>query len=240
MMKNFPFRAVYGNNKNRSTGKPIKPCQDIMLEQLEQRMRSHQAEAINADLPEAAVLIPLVVEKGASEPELIFTRRASHMSKHSGEVAFPGGKRDATDPDLLWTALRESREEINLDPADVRVIGRLRSVISRFGLEVTPFVGIIPADTQLVANTEELDRIFTVPVSFFLNKNNLRFDHWKRPEKTWKMPAYSYDEYLIWGLTAIMLVDFLNVGLEANIPLDAPQFSTLHTLDPKIINEAKP
>ena len=210
-----------------------------MLEQLEKRLQKHQASAVNSNLPEAAVLIPLLFRGGTSEPELIFTRRATHMSKHSGEVAFPGGKRDDTDPSLLWTALRESQEEINLEPDSVQVLGQLRSVISRFGLEVTPFVGIIPPDSQLVANTQELDRIFSVPLGYFLDQDNLQFDQWHGTSKTWKMPTYFYDEYLIWGLTAIMLVEFLNVGLDANIPLDAPQFSTADAMGQKIIQDVR-
>ncbi|MGI9277645.1 MAG: CoA pyrophosphatase [Endozoicomonas sp.] len=206
-----------------------------MLEQLEKRLQMHQSRAINSNLPEAAVLIPLLFKDSAPEPELIFTRRARHMSTHSGEVAFPGGKRDDSDPSLLWTALRESQEEINLEPGSVQVLGQLRSVISRFGLEVTPFVGIIPPDSQLVANTQELDRIFSVPLGYFLDHDNLQFDQWHGTNKTWKMPAYAYDEYLIWGLTAIMLVEFLNVGLGANIPLDTPQFSADYAMSQKKI-----
>lgn len=194
-----------------------------MLDQVENRLLNHQPRIINAQLPEAAVLIPIT---DAREPELVFTRRATHMNTHSGEVAFPGGKRDPSDNDLVATALRESFEEIALPPENVRVIGQTGSVISSFGIEVTPIVGIIEADTQLSANMAELDRIFKVPLRYFLDEKHLTFNHWKMRNKDYRMPSFYYGEYLIWGLTAVMLVEFLNITLDAKIPLDAPQFSS--------------
>ena len=196
-----------------------------MLDQVRNRLYDHQPRALNTQLPEAAVLIPIT---NAVEPELVFTRRAPHMTTHSGEVAFPGGKRDPVDADLEATALRESFEEIGLSPNTVNVIGRTGSVISRFGLEVTPIVGIIQHDTQFTANTAELDRIFKVPLSYFLDKENVMFNRWKMCKKDYHMPSFSFNEYLIWGLTAVMLVEFLNITLDAQIPLDAPQFTIQH------------
>lgn len=196
-----------------------------MLNQVEERLQNYQPRTIDAQLPEAAVLIPIT---NASEPELVFTRRATHMSTHSGEVAFPGGKRDPSDKDLVHTALRESFEEIALPPETVRIIGQTGSVISRFGLEVTPIVGIIEADTPLRANMAELDRIFKVPLSYFLDKENLTFNHWKMRNQDYMMPSFYYGEYLIWGLTAVMLVEFLNITLDTEIPLNVPHFSSHH------------
>lgn len=194
-----------------------------MFEPLRQKLQSHSYRSLNSELPQAAVLIPLL--QAESELELIFTRRASHMSTHSGEVAFPGGKMDKEDPNLQWTALRESQEEINLDPKLVQVIGRSGSVVSRYGIEVTPFVGVITETPQLKANTQELDRIFSVPVDFLLDQGNLQTDLWQLTNKTYQMPSFQYGEYHIWGLTAIMLVEFLNIAFATNIPLDVPQFS---------------
>ena len=197
----------------------------MMLNQVEERLQNYQPRTIDAQLPEAAVLIPIT---NASEPELVFTRRATHMSTHSGEVAFPGGKRDPSDKDLVHTALRESFEEIALPPETVRIIGQTGSVISRFGLVVTPIVGIIEADTPLQANMAELDRIFKVPLRYFLDKENLTFNHWKMRNQDYMMPSFYYGEYLIWGLTAVMLVEFLNITLDTEIPLNAPHFSSHH------------
>ncbi len=193
-----------------------------MLNQITQRLADHIPRTFNTDLPQAAVLIPVT---NTENPELILTRRASHLSTHSGEVALPGGKREPRDTSLQTTALRESYEEINLPPNNVNIIGQMGSVISRFGLEVTPFVGIVPGNIELTPNINELDRIFHVPLTFFLTQEALRIDQWKVENKSYNMPAYQYDDYLIWGLTAIILAEFLNTTLDANIPLDPPQFS---------------
>ncbi len=194
----------------------------VMLRQVADRLKRHQPRIINAPIPKAAVLIPVTDQE---YPEIIFTRRSSHMTTHSGEVAFPGGKQDESDDSLQSTALRESFEEIGLPSDKVQIIGQCGAVISRFGIEVTPFVGILPFDTPLKANVAELDRIFRVPVHLFLDKKQWRFDTWHFNNRDYQMPAFQYGEYLIWGLTAIMLVEFLNTTCDAGIPLEAPQFT---------------
>ena len=202
-----------------------------MLRELEQRFQSYPYRSLNTNLPQAAVLIPLVKQETGFH--LILTRRASHMNTHSGEVAFPGGKKDATDSDLLFTALRESWEEIHLEPQLVRIVGRGSSVISRYGLEVTPFVGIISQTPELSANADELDRIFSVPLEFLLNPDNLKTDLWQMSDHTYQMPFFLYEEYRVWGLTAVMLAECLNIGFGASIPLDVPHFNSDFGLRPR-------
>ncbi|MDD7804340.1 MAG: CoA pyrophosphatase [Endozoicomonas sp. (ex Botrylloides leachii)] len=192
-----------------------------MFHRIQQRLSSHQPRSIKTKLPQAAVLLPVT---NAPSPELIFTRRAMHLSTHAGEVSFPGGKYDHQDSSLETTALRESFEEINLYPTDVKILGRTGSVISRFGIEVTPYVGVIPADIKLKPNMQELDKIFRAPISFFLDSSNLRKDRKYINNQMIEMPSYHYKGYIIWGLTAIILTEFLNITLDACIPLDAPQF----------------
>ncbi|WP_079254044.1 CoA pyrophosphatase [Endozoicomonas arenosclerae] len=201
----------------------------MLITEIEQRLRNHQPRTIDTRLPEAAVLVPLVTNHQGYATDVILTRRASHLNKHSGEVAFPGGKREEDDRDLIHTALRESHEEIDLSPSSVDVLGSMGPVISRFGIKVIPIIGSVPEGLTLNANAEELDRIFTVPIDFFTDQENLQFDHWSMNDKNYSMPSYQYGEYLIWGLTAIMLVEFLNVGMNTKIPLDAPQFHVSHS-----------
>ena len=200
---------------------PGREVPQTMLTNIRQQLSSHQPRRLDVDAPEAAVLIALTREE--SDPEIVFTRRSSHLNTHSGEVAFPGGKRDPEDRSLLQTALRESHEEIGLPTDQVDFLGTTGDVISRFGIKVTPYVGIIEPETELVANPHELDRIFRVPVSFFLESDKIRTDKLSYRHMTFHVPAWQFGEYQIWGLTAIMLVEFLNISLGANIPLDVPQ-----------------
>ena len=192
-----------------------------MLKKIRQQISEHSPRKLSLDMPEAAVLIALT-HSATKEPEIIFTRRSSRLNTHSGEVAFPGGKRDPEDGDLSQTALRESHEEIGLASEQVDLIGSVGDVVSRFGIKVTPFVGVVDSEVELVANPDELDRIFRVPVSYFLETDTLRIDELRYRQMTFHVPAWQYGEYQIWGLTAIMLVEFLNVSLGADIPLNVP------------------
>ncbi len=200
-----------------------------MLKQIQKRLQSCQPRTLNARLPEAAVLIPLTDD---AEPELIFTRRAAHMNSHSGEVAFPGGKCESSDQSLVQTALRESYEEMALPLERVTVIGRGGAVVSRFGLKVTPVVGVIAADTPLTANTAELDRIFSVPLRYFLEEKNLTFHRVNRGGQTVQLPSFHYGGYVIWGLTAVILVEFLNITLDAGIELPMSYISKYYWQKP--------
>ncbi len=101
----------------------------------------------------------------SDEPELVLTLRASGLSTHGGEVAFPGGRRDPEDPDLVFTALREAEEEIGLPPGLVEVIGPLSPLISLHGIKVTPYVGVIPDFVEYRANDAEIAAVFSVPWS---------------------------------------------------------------------------
>lgn len=187
-----------------------------MIKQIEKRLQRYQPRTLNTPLPEAAVLIPLTCD---AEPELVFTRRSVHLTTHSGEVAFPGGKRDPADQSLVQTALRESYEEMALPPEKVTVIGQGGAVVSRFGLKVTPVVGVIAPYTPLTANTAELDRIFSVPLNYFLEEKNLTFHRVKKGNRDVQLPSFHYGEYVIWGLTAVILVEFLNITLDTGIEL---------------------
>lgn len=187
-----------------------------MISLIESRLAKYKPQTVNLKLPEAAVLIAITNEK---VPKVVLTKRAQQLSSHSGEIAFPGGKRDDSDRDLIHTALREACEEIALNPDSVRVISTLDETVSLHNLKVTPCVGIIPADTELQANLAELDCVFKVPLQFFLDQSN-RCDHLDAYQSKGRFaPCYIFDGHLIWGLTCYMLIQFLNVTLDAEIKL---------------------
>jgi len=188
-----------------------------MLQQLRHRLNNHTPRRFRSDQPKASVLI--AITDHPTDPEVILTRRADHLSSHSGEVAFPGGKHDLTDPDLLFTALREAEEEVGLNPNKVDVIGPLGQVMSKNRLQVTPYVGIVPDNVTLTANPDELDAIFRVPVSYLMSDPRYRTDEIRLTHMTHYVPAWEFEGYIIWGLTAYMLAELLNVGFDAQIPM---------------------
>lgn len=202
------------------------------LTELRKRLSNFAPARIKGAHPDAAVLIALT--DNPYNPEIILTRRASHLSSHSGQVAFPGGMQDKTDRNLKHTALRESEEEVALQPDQVEIIGKLNQVISHMGVRVTPWVGIVPEDIELTANEDELDAIFRVPLSFFLEDQRHHTDVIPVEKKAIYVPCYHFDEFVIWGLSAMMLVDLLKTGLGANFSLNKvpPAGSPLRHLEP--------
>jgi len=185
-------------------GKLINGLQDQVL-------REKSGERQN----QAAVLI--AVTDHPTEPEIVLTKRAEHLNTHSGQVAFPGGKWDNTDSNLLHTALRESEEEIGLDPGLVDIRASLPPVVSRFGIKVTPYVGIVPQEAHLTPNYDELDAIFKVPVSFFLDPSSRsRTDVFEGERRFWA-PVWHHQGFEIWGFTAGILAEFFNRTLAAGI-----------------------
>lgn len=184
---------------------------------LRRKLANFTPARIKGSHPDAAVLIALT--DNPFDPEIILTRRASHLSSHSGQVAFPGGMQDKTDRNLKHTALRESEEEVAMQPDQVEIIGKLNQVISHMGVRVTPWVGIVPENIELTANEDELDAIFRVPLSFFLKDDRHHTDVIPVDKKAIYVPCYHFDEFVIWGLSAMMLVDFLKTGLGADFSL---------------------
>ncbi|AIR87925.1 CoA pyrophosphatase [Pseudomonas cremoricolorata] len=192
-----------------------------MLDELVRRMSSHSPVSMEVDrrFPEAAVLLPIT---RCEEPELVLTLRAQGLSTHGGEVAFPGGRRDPEDPSLVFTALREAEEEIGLPPGLVEVLGPLSPLISLHGLKVTPFVGLIPDYVEYRPNDAEIAAVFSVPLAFFRQdprEHTHRIDYQGR---SWYVPSYRYDDYKIWGLSAIMIVELVNLLYDAGISLHQP------------------
>ena len=172
-----------------------------------------------SDLPKAAVLIALTDEEN---PEVIYTLRSNKVSSHQGEVSFPGGMQEESDTSLIMTALRESEEEIGLPQNCVKILGSLDTMVSRFNVSVTPFVGVIPGDVELNTSSEEIEACFRVPLSFLLKDKRYRNDEVNRNGETFYMPAYKYSSYVIWGLTAMITVNFLNRALDAKIDMSLP------------------
>lgn len=187
-----------------------------MIEKITEKIKGYSGRPPVEELRKAAVLIALT---DSDEPELIYTLRSNKVGSHGGEVSFPGGMYEDVDKNLEHTALRESEEETGMDSSKVNILGPLDTVVSRYNISVTPYVGIVPENVSLNNKSEEIESCFKVPLSFLLKDERHRNDEIKRDGDIFFMPAYQYDSYIIWGLTAMMTVDFLNIALEAKIDL---------------------
>lgn len=193
----------------------------MLLEQARQRLKNYQPRQLSLpqQLPEAAVLVPLTQ---SATPELLLTLRAQGLSTHGGEVAFPGGRRDPEDPNLTFTALRESQEEVGLDPKLVELTGELSPLVSRHGIKVTPYVGVIPDQLKYQANAAEIASIFSVPLEYFVEDPRHSTHRIDYLGKSWYVPSYTYADYKIWGLTAVMVVELVNVVFGRQLDLRQP------------------
>ena len=183
----------------------------------------------------AAVLLPIY--KQDSQWHVLLTRRSHKVSKHKGEIAFPGGRIDPEDPDALHAALRETHEEIGIPSDAIRQLGKLPDSISFTGYRIFPFVGVVPHPFPFQISEYEIDEIFSVPLRELYTSEVLRLSsyghsegkHFEVYEFLWK-PGYR-----IWGATARILKAFLEIcfgsieaGRDETLELPTVEFSIPH------------
>lgn len=133
--------------------------------------------ALLSDAPKpAAVLVPLLKKSGQKDKDqswhVLLTRRSDSLIEHRGQVAFPGGRSDEEDPSPEATALREAHEEIGIKPGDVRILGRLSSLLTISNYSVTPVVGVIPWPYEFKLATHEVSRVFSIPLAWLADSSN--------------------------------------------------------------------
>jgi 8-oxo-dGTP pyrophosphatase MutT (NUDIX family) len=154
-------------------------------------------------LIKAAVLIPIV--KRQDGLNVILTKRANKLKQHPGQIAFPGGKLDKTDASLEATALRETHEEIGINPKDVNILGRLAPHSTVTGFQISPFVGKIKDNVSMKVQITEVAEIFEVPLSYLLDVNNYRVENLTWQNKKRYFYNIPYGPFYIWGATARIL-----------------------------------
>lgn len=150
----------------------------------------------------AAVLIPVIEH---DEPTVLLTQRAAHLNDHAGQIAFPGGKIDATDASPLDAALREAEEEIGLDRDFIDPVGYLDLYATGFGFRILPTVARVKPGFKLRINTAEVDDAFEVPLAFLMDPANhqLHSKEFRGMERSYY--AMPFAERHIWGATAGIL-----------------------------------
>ena len=154
-------------------------------------------------LTPAAVLVPLIEAGGTWK--VILTKRSSALRNHAGQVAFPGGRQDPEDPDLISTALRESREEIGLQPDKVDILGALPAHETVTGFTAQPVVGLVREEFTPMIDPAEVAEVFQVPLDHLLEVANYRIESriWRGVRRYFY--TVPYGPYYIWGATARML-----------------------------------
>ena len=156
----------------------------------------------------AAVLVPLVWQD--DEWHLLYTRRTDKVESHKGQVSFPGGACDEGETTPEQTALREAEEEIGISPKDVKVLGRLANLITITYFRVTPVVGVVKWPNVFRVGENEVARVFTIPLGWLANPSN-RWQFERSDLRRALIAYHPYDGELLWGATARMTVDFLNI-----------------------------
>ncbi|MDR0440899.1 MAG: CoA pyrophosphatase [Candidatus Accumulibacter sp.] len=161
----------------------------------------------------AAVLFPIVL--GEREPTVLLTRRTENLRDHAGQISFPGGRIEASDPSPEYTALRETREEIGLAPRHVEIAGFLPGHRTTTGYRIIPVVGFLAPPFELRPDPAEVAEIFEAPLSFLLDPaNHERHSHEYRGETRY-FHAMRYGRHFIWGATAAIIVSLAQAMADA-------------------------
>ena len=163
------------------------------------------------DSRRAAVLVPILVED--EDARVVYTVRKDDLADHAGQISFPGGSTEAGDGSLMQTALREAEEEIDLSPDLVEVIGELEEMyIPPSNFCVSPFVGLLPPEAEMVLAPDEVEEIFTVSLETLSDRETLRRVLWRHDGRDFEVPVFAVGGQVprnIWGATAAMTAALL-------------------------------
>ena len=179
---------------------------DELLEKLEAALAEYNPRRV--DNPSAAPAAVLVLLRSISdEAHVVFTERTSEVENHKGQMCFPGGCSDESDATAEATALRETFEEIGVRGELVRIIGQLDDMVTVSNFRVSPFVGVmdIEADYQYAISDTEVARVVEVPFTFLMEEGNMELEVREHHGREVLVPAFSYNGHRIWGVTARML-----------------------------------
>ncbi len=186
----------------RVPGDPLDVTMPPGLERWPHRMR----EQLNVPLRPAGVLVPILEHDDGLT--VLLTQRASHLKHHAAQASFPGGRMEEHDADVRETALRETHEEVGIAPEHVDVIGYLRTMPTITGFAVTPVVGLVRPNVDLIIDRTEVEYAFEVPLDFLLTEGNDQLVDREWEGRRFRLKEFHYDGERVWGATAYMLLAF--------------------------------
>lgn len=185
-------------------------CERDSIDQIRKVLSSRKRRMIeHPPFSHAAVLVPLFQKEG--DCHLLFTKRSEEVKYHKGEISFPGGVVDEGDRELIHTALREAYEEIGLMEGDVQIIGVLDDIVTITEFIVTPIVGLFPYPYPFKVSQVEIAELIEVPLASLLGEDCFSEKKIFRGGQNEIVYAYQYGEHIIWGATARILKQFLEL-----------------------------
>ncbi len=185
-------------------------CGKDFIEQIRNILSSRKRKVIeHPPFSHAAVLVPLFQKDG--DCHLLFTKRSEEVKYHKGEISFPGGVVDEEDKELINTALREADEEIGLKESDVQIIGVLDDIVTITEFIVTPIVGLFPYPYLFKVSEVEIATLIEVPLASLFGQDCFSEREIFRGGQRETVYAYQYGEHIIWGATARILKQFLDL-----------------------------
>jgi len=177
----------------------------------------HEPTAVTDQQREAAVIVPVL----SGEPQLLFTKRAEHLPDHPGQMSFPGGQHEPGDATLRETALREGNEEVCLDAAEVEFVGRIDDIRTVTDFSVRPFVARVPDRGYRPCSTEVAETA-ALSLGALTDRDNYDSEWRDHPHHgRIRLHYFRVDGYTVWGATAQMLVQLLELATDWTVPPEA-------------------
>ncbi|MHA1674236.1 MAG: NUDIX hydrolase [Promethearchaeota archaeon] len=198
---------------------------DNLIEHVRAVLQKYDSVHYNVPfLKSAAILIILLKKKDTFY--FVMTARSKNLTKHNGEMSFPGGKFDSdNDQNLLDTALRETQEEIGINGDYIDILGELNDLPTFTGYNIHPYVAYIDGNSQPIQfrkNEDEVDEIVLIPIQFVKNLPNFTENTFKTPSsKTYRFLSFTFQDsensksHYIWGASAHIIADFMRIAFES-------------------------